>query len=409
MAGSLVFLLTLAVWPATSAVNTERGASWGIDAQLIASVITADIQNNKFPPNIALPNFPIDGELSVRYTIDAALQGAAQKLLRKYNPDYGVLVALDANSGQVLAMASSVRNQNAQGNSGGNMSMVNSYPAASVSKIITAVAAINENKVAADSVIPFNGKATSLYKKSVFQHRNHKWTRKYSLGQSFARSVNSVFGRVGAVEVGGDAMLEYARRLGFNGRFASDFRFDNGTIELDPSDAWQVAEMASGYTRRNTLSPLHGAALAASAVNGGHLVAPMIVKSIIGPNGIPLYWRAMPAKSPVMRASTAAQLKKMMRATVTAGSAKRAFSNFNRGALKEVVIGGKTGSLTGFSPPGKYDWFVGFAEMGERKIAYAVLCINKKRWYVKSTQLAREMLEFYFRNASAQDAAISAS
>ena len=407
----LAFLPIIVLWPATmSAVNAEQRALWGIDPQLIASVITPAIEANRFPENITLPDFPVRGNLGMRYTIDAALQTHAQRLLKKYNPDYGMLVILEPDSGRVLAMASSARNKS----HAGNLTMNNNYPAASISKIITAVAAINENKAAANTIIPFNGKSTSLYKKSVFRHRNNKWTRKYSLGKAFARSVNSVFGRVGALDVGGEIMLDYARRLGFNGRFASDFVFGNGAVDVDPADAWQVAEMASGYTTRNTLSPIHGAVLAATAVNGGNLVAPVLVKAIIGPNGVPLYWNEQPAKSKVMSEDTARQLKKMMRTTVVTGSAKQAFSGFNRGALKNVVIGGKTGSLTGFTPKGKYDWFVGFAEMGERKIAYATLCINKKIWYVKSTQLAREMLEFYFRakpsqNGPSQSAGVSAS
>ena len=392
--GFFALLPLIALWPATiSALSTGQRTSWGIDAQRIASVITPAIAANRYPPTIELPDFPVDGNLAVRYTIDAALQGEAQRLLEKHNPDYGVLVAIDPDSGRVLAMASSTRAKS----DGGNLSMVNSYPAASISKIITAVAAINENKASLDTVFPFNGSSTSLYKKSVFEHRDNRWTRKYTLGKSFASSVNTVFGRVGALEVGGETMLDYARRLGFNGRFASDFSFGNGAVEVDPADPWQVAEMASGYTTRNTLSPLHGAALAATAVNGGHLVAPVLVQAIIGPNGVPLYWHEQAAKSRVMSESTAQQLKKMMRATVVSGSARSGFSGFSRGALKDAVAGGKTGSLTGSAPRGKYDWFVGFAEMGERKIAYAALCINKKKWYVKSTRLAREMLEFYFR------------
>lgn len=385
----------ITAWPAhISAVNTEQGISWGIDRNLIASVITPAVEANRFPRHIALPDFPIRGELEVRYTINPVLQREAQRLLEKYNPDYGVLVALDPESGRVLAMASSIRG----GGDPGNMALVNSYPAASISKMITAIAAINENKATSKTIIPFNGKSTSLYKKSVFQHRDNKWTRKFSFEESFARSVNSVFGRVGALRVGGETMLDYAQRLGFNGRFASDFAFDNGAVELDTADAWQVAEMASGYTRRNTLSPLHGAALAASAVNDGHLVAPILVEVILGPHGVPLYWHDQPAKSEVMRADTARQLKNIMRATVTRGSAKKTFARFNRGPFKDAVVGGKTGSLTGLEPRGKYDWFVGFGELGMRKIAFAALCINKEKWYVKSAQLAREMLEFYFRD-----------
>ncbi len=407
-AGVVAAALLVAVWcwPADiSAVNTDRGASWGIDRQSIAAVISPAIEANRFPHNITLPDFPVPGELAVRYTLDAALQREAERLLQKHNPDYGVLVALEPESGRVLAMAGSVRS----GNVPGNMTLINSYPAASISKIITAVAAINEDKAAAATVIPFNGKSTSLYKKSVFEHRDNKWTRRYSLGDSFAKSVNTVFGRLGAVVVGGETMLDYASRLGFNGRFASDFVFDNGVVEVDTADAWQVAEMASGYTTRNTLSPLHGATLAASAVNGGNLVAPTLVKALIGPNGVPLYWHEQPAKSEVMNADTARELKKIMRATVTRGSARRTFARFSRGRLKDAVVGGKTGSLTGFAPKGKYDWFVGFGELGARKIAFAALCINKQKWYVKSTQLAREMLEFYFREQPLQSAGVSTS
>ncbi|MGI9310484.1 MAG: penicillin-binding transpeptidase domain-containing protein [bacterium] len=414
-------LTLLAAWPAAiSAVNPDQRASWGIDPALIASLITPAVAANRYPPRLALSNLSADlssdlspeslpesssesppdslgGEFALRYTFDPALQGEAQRLLGKYNPDYGALVALDPDTGRVLAMASSSRHGDP-----GNMAMINAYPAASISKIITAVAAVNEGKVAPDSVVPFNGKSTSLYKKSVFDHRDNKWTRRYSFGKSFARSVNTVFGRVGAVEVGGDAMLDYAQRLGFNRRFASDFAFGNGAVEVDTADRWQVAEMAAGYTTRNTLSPLHGAALAAAAVNGGHLVAPAVVEAILGPNGVPLYWH-QPAKSEVMRADTARALREMMRATVEIGSSRRSFARFHRGRLKDAVVGGKTGSLTGFAPRGKYDWFVGFGELDGRKIAYAALCINKRRWYVKSARLARELLEFHFRETPAGD------
>jgi len=387
LAAFLAVFAVMTAWPAhISAVNTEQGISWGIDRRLIASVITPAVEVNRFPQHIALPDFPIRGELAVRYTIDPGLQREARRLLEKYNPDYGVLVALDPESGRVLAMASSTRD----GGDPGNMTLVNSYPAASISKIITAIAAINENKATSQTIIPFNGKSTSLYKNNVFQHRDNKWTRKFSFEESFARSVNSVFGRVGALQVGGETMLDYAQRLGFNGRFASDFAFNNGAVELDTADAWQVAEMASGYTRRNTLSPLHGAALAASAVNGGHLVAPILVEGITGPNGVPLYWHDQPAKSEVMRADTAQQLKAIMRATVTRGSAKKTFARFHRGPLKDAVVGGKTGSLTGLEPRGKYDWFVGFGELGMRKIAFAALCINKEKRDESGREAGRE-------------------
>ena len=89
-----------------------------------------------------------------------------------------------------------------------------------------------------------------------------------------------------------------------------------------------------------------------------------------------------------------------MRETVNKGSARSSFKRFFRKDYEDVIAGGKTGSLTGFKPRGKYDWFVGFGELGDRKIAFSMLCINKEKWYVKSSRFAREMLEYYFKQES---------
>jgi beta-lactamase class D len=48
-------------------------------------------------------------------------------------------------------------------------------------------------------------------------------------------------------------------------------------------------------------------------------------------------------------------------------------------------------------PKGKYDWFVGYARSGKRKIAVASLVISQKTWRVKSSYLARRAFEQYFK------------
>ncbi|NKB76569.1 MAG: hypothetical protein GKR96_05860 [Gammaproteobacteria bacterium] len=390
---SFGLLVSISIWPAAmSLVRTDKADQWGINEQILASVITEDVINKKLPSTIAIPGFQISEPLTVNYTIDEELEAKAHNLLKRYNPDYGVFVAINPDNGHILSMVDSARD----GMNHGNLSLSNTFPAASVSKIITTVAALNEEKANKNTIIPFNGKTTTLYKKHVFKHQNNKYTKHLTLTESFAKSVNSAFGRLGAVHLGGRTMLDYAHRLGFNGQFSSDFRFDNGRIKVNTTDSWEVAEMSTGYTRNNTLSPLHAAVIAATAVNGGKLIAPVLISSVIGPHGIPVYQYDEPASSSVMTASTSRQLKDMMQATVKQGSARKSFRQLQKGVLKDVRIGGKTGSLTGFHPKGKYDWFVGFAENQQQKIAYAVLCINKEKWYVKSAQLARQVLEYYF-------------
>ena len=85
-----------------------------------------------------------------------------------------------------------------------------------------------------------------------------------------------------------------------------------------------------------------------------------------------------------------------MRETITDGTSKRSFRGFFRGPLWDVDVGGKTGSLTGQKPKGKYDWFVGYAKRGNKKLAFASLTINKDHWKIKSSQVARFAIENYF-------------
>ena len=364
-----------------------------ISPSAISEHISSAVSRREYPGSARISGAGLNADLNLHYTLDTDLQREAERLLQKYNPDYAVIVAMDPENGRVLAMADSSRAPLPED----SLALRNTYPAASVSKIVTAVTALDQGVVDVDTVIPFNGKTTSLYKKNVFRHKDNKWTRKPTFRESFAKSNNTVFGRVGAVSLGGEQLMDYFQRLGFNMRFTSDFHFPNGTVELDPSDAWQVAESASGYTRRNTLSPLHAAALAATAVNGGKMIAPVLVDRVTGPQGIPLYVYENPAVSPAMRQETSDKLKQLMTATVTMGSARRFFRGFHRKSYKDVVVGGKTGSLTGSDPAGRYDWFAGFAEQGHRKIAFAALCINKEKWYVRSARLSRELLEYYFQ------------
>ena len=66
------------------------------------------------------------------------------------------------------------------------------------------------------------------------------------------------------------------------------------------------------------------------------------------------------------------------------------------GWLKTDFILGYFGDKTK-TARGKYDWFIGFAETAEKKIAIAVLTVHGKLWWVKSSMLARQMVEKIFR------------
>lgn len=373
--------------------NPTRSELWGIHKAHLAEALGAYDVPAVFPNRIDINVKEATYRSILHYSIDEGLQEAVVRLIARYKPDYSAYVAIEPQSGRVLAMHS----YNNRDPALGNLAARASFPAASVFKIVTAAAAIDQGKATADTVIPYNGKSSSLYKRQVFHHKNNKWTRRVSLRTAFAKSVNTVFGRIGVAEVGAAALIDYAERFRFNSAADADFPAAMGQIKIEPGDDWSVVEAASGFTRNTTLSPLHGAMIAATVVNDGAVMQPSLVDAATDLHGIEIYLaEALPPKQ-IVTAETAKQLKSLMRETVKAGSARKSFRGFFKGAYAKLEVGGKTGSLTGLSPRGKNDWFVGYASDGSRSIAFAVLMVNVEKWKVKSAYVARKALENYFQ------------
>ena len=380
-------------WPASlDSLERQSVSIWGVDRTLISQTISPPLSNGHFPLRIRVNHKDTRHPSSIQYTIDASLQNATAAVLDHYRPDYGVFVAIDPESGHLLAIASHQR----EGTPEHNLALRGGYPAASVFKIITAAAAVELGKVHADTVLPFNGKETSLSRKNILHHKKNQWTRHFTVKKSFAKSVNTVFARMGIELVTREHLLAYAGRFGFNQSLGSDFIHDNSTFQLASDDPWLIAKTAAGYTRQTTLNPIHGAVIAATIANGGYRVRPTLVDALIEDHGIILYEAPPTTRLRVLTSKTTDQLQKMMETTVRIGSAKSSFKNFFRGKYSEVHVGGKTGTLTGLDPPGRYDWFVGYAHRGQKKLAFASLCINREYWHVKSAYVARKAIEHYF-------------
>ena len=104
----------------------------------------------------------------------------------------------------------------------------------------------------------------------------------------------------------------------------------------------------------------------------------------------------------VVSKDTASELKKMMRETVHSGTAKVISKKLPTPILDKLDIGGKTGQMTGGIPEGKRDWFISFVRPKERPhdlgISIAVMIVNQERWYIRSTKLTKEIINYYYNN-----------
>jgi len=365
-----------------------------LSKEAVASAITAHALNNRFPSKVEFAD--ASGNLSsgyVEYTFDNDVHNEMADVYLKYQPDYACFVAIDVDTGAILNLTSFIKADEQWD----NLVLRSDYPAASVFKMITAAAGLDLGKISPETVIPFNGKSTTLYKNQVLKHKKNKWTRNPTLTESFAKSVNPVFGRIGVFDLGAKNLHNYARKFGFDSSLESDFELPPSKVGLTLETDWEIAEAASGYTKDITLSPIHAAQMAAIIANDGKMVVPYMVDSISSLDGSSLYEKQATSQQQVISAESAKSLRLLMKETTRAGSARKSFQGLNRYKVyKGMEIGGKTGSLTGYSPKGRHDWFVGYAEKDGKRVAYASLIINKEKWYVRSAYVARQFIYHYF-------------
>ncbi|MFM8270243.1 MAG: penicillin-binding transpeptidase domain-containing protein [Pseudomonadota bacterium] len=361
----------------------------------IAQSLTASVSKNEFPPagEIILDSKSEKTPGQFTYSIDQELQEALIKQFESYKPDYGAVVAIDPKTGAIRALFSYTKDKKDTG----NIALRASFPAASVFKIVTAAAALDKKKANPETVISFTGANHTLYRQNLRPPKNQRWVRKMRLREAFARSVNTVFGKLGIYTIPKEDLSQYAEKFQFNKNIPVDLPVEVGTFEFLGEDPLSMAEVASGFNRNVLMSPIQGAMMAGAIANDGLMMEPYLVDSFT-PNqpGIPYQSEPRPMGQ-VVSPETARELRSMMQDTVRVGTSRKSFRGLARFSAKaDVEMGGKTGSLTGNNPKGKYDWFVGYAKKGDKSLGLAVLTIHEEKWTVKSSYLASKAVEQYF-------------
>jgi cell division protein FtsI/penicillin-binding protein 2 len=372
-----------------SSLNLKKNPSFNLDARYFL--------------NLRQPAFTaqLDGaQYRVETSIDPQLQGSLLSEVEKmtarehYRSRFIGIVVMKPDTGKVLSMVSFDSQDPAR-----NACVNGQFPAASIIKIVTAAAAIDGHGLSAGSPVNFTGRKHTLYRGQL-KETVPRYTNTLSLEDSFAQSVNPAFGKIGARLLGKQEIETYAGRFGFN----QDIKFD---IPVEPSrlaapdEPYQLAEIASGFNTQTTISPLHGAMIGSAVLNGGQMKAPTIVERITGPSGRAVYERKDTPATRVISEKASRELYQMMMATISSGTARKMFKNANRNAiLKELNIGGKTGSINN-NP--KFDWFVGFAEDPRTRNAIVVSAVVAHEDYIgeKAGQYARIAMESYFSRNSA--------
>ena len=307
---------------------------------------SADTAANSIPEND-----PVDS-VHIKNQKDVFLAEKIDNMLRRFRPMHSAILVIEPKSNEIIAWGETkdYKVQNSP-----DYITRNTFPAASLAKTITIAAAMESNRYSLNSPIPDRGAHHTLYKNQLRVPENYKGAT-IELQDAYAKSANPPLAIIG-MNTGAKRLREVARNLGYNMNFPGGI--PARSAYNPPDSGYGLAEASCGFTEATTLTPLLAAAQ---------------VRAILMKQPLEIPWaKDIPGYAPKSRIAldvgkfsenTYYGLRAAMVRSVTNGTARKHISprNMARKNFNALTIGGKTGSLDGQDPHGRYEWFMGFAQ-----------------------------------------------
>jgi penicillin-binding protein 2 len=371
------------------------------------------------------PILPRRGE-NLTLTIDLDLQRAAESAFEPGSR--GAIVALDPNTGEVLAMVSKPNfdpNEFTNGISqarwdqlsqGGNYPLFDraiqaAYPPGSTLKPFVALAGLANGDI--DAGTHFSQTCTGQYRfgSRVFRCWKPEGHGSLALRDAVAQSCDVYFYQLGLRE-GLPNLSAFMERIGVGQRTGIDLPQERRSLFPDP--AWYDRRYGAGRWSRGlvlnlaigqgeiSLTPIKLAQLTALIANGGSLVRPHLVQAVGN----------APASALAPGDSLRRDLHLPPRALRLVRDAMEAVVEDPHGTgaaarIDSIRVAGKTG--TAQNPHGKdHALFLCFAPVEAPKIAIAVLVENAGHGGSEAAPLAHAVLQAFFHPAAAESAAVLA-
>jgi len=371
-------------------------------------------------------------------TIDMKLQKAAIESLErnierirtsggknnKGDANAGAVVAIDINSGEVLAMASyptfnpmdflnAKRDINAQraisdlwkdpNAPAVNRAIQGTYAPGSTFKMLTAIAALEEGVINKNTIIYDSG--TIEIGNRVFyclEYRNGMGAHgPLNLKKALETSCNIYFHKIG-FDTTIDKMNKWARYFGLGEKTGIDMNGEKAgvlaSIEYKKNvikDNWRPADTAQAAIGQlyNSFTPLQLANYIASFANGGKRYKPHIIKKVVDYKGNVVFENKPEYTEIPIKQSTIEAVKEGMVAVTHSidGTAAKVFKNY------PFTVAGKTGTAeTGReSLHSSNALFVCYAPAENPKIAVAVV-VERGVWGSNAAYIAKDVLDEYF-------------
>lgn len=284
-------------------------------------------------------------------TIDAPLQELVETkleaVLKERDARRGLVMAMDAHTGEILVMAMSPGAHPGDRSTWGdpvdfgritNWAIREHMPMGSIFKIITVAAALEERAVTLESRfidrgrLVVDGKVISNWDSFV-----PIAPVPMTVTELMQKSSN-----VGLIEVGRQvshaAFVRYLQGFGFLDLTGIDLVGEGAPYLGDPWEQKRDVDWANMYIGQHIeLTPIQMLTAAAAIANGGNLVQPHLVREVRDPDGRVVQARRAVQRRTVISAATAREVREMMISVVANGTGAAA-------QPRGYTAGGKTGT-----------------------------------------------------------------
>ena len=331
-------------------------------------------------------------------TLDPELQEAAYNAMDGYE---GAVIVSEPSTGRILAMVSKpdydpneiVQNWDELINDNTSGTLLNRvtqglYPPGSTFKIVDAAALLTQDP---DAMENYSFDCSGVFEKDgdsihCYDYEVHG---EVNLTESFAHSCNSSFANIGVNMVSTEQMEKTLEQMMFNRALPYDLPSSISSINppgtLDNEGVMQLA-IGQGTT---SLSPLHLNMITAAVANDGILMKPHLIDALHDAKGRTLKDYRESSCGTLMDTNVAQNLKGMMRAVVTDGTAT-ALSD------RDYEAAGKTGSAEFDNNKSSHAWFTGFAPTDNPQICVTVLIEGKGMGASYAVPVAGKIFDVYF-------------
>ena len=318
---------------------------------------------------------PKDG-LDLVLTIDEVIQYIAERELdqayKHYRAKAASIVVMDPHTGAILAMANRP-NFDLNEYSGAdkdairNRAVCDYFEPGSVFKIVTASAALQENRVKEEDRVFCENGSYRVAAHTLHDHQPHGWL---SFREVITESSNIGTTKVAQV-LGPQAVSHYVKQFGFGAKLGIDLPGAIPGVAKEPRAWSKISIAAIPIGQEVGVTSLQLASAISVIANGGQLMRPYIVKEIRDKHGEPIKKNSPLLIRKVISLDTAARVKRILAAVVEEGTGKLA-------RIDGFSAAGKTGTAQKLEPNGAYSHhkfiasFIGFAPVEDPLVAIAV-------------------------------------